>query len=299
MPQEINSAPEEYQRRMHYALRGLSGVDVIADDTLVYGCGYTLHEAIKDHDANLENLLERARKVNLLFNVEKLRLRQEEVPYMGNILISNCLKIDPGKDEAVLNLQPTTDKQSTQRLLGFVNFLTQYLPSLSDISEPLRRLTGNDAIFTWQSQQKNALKQIKQLVTTAPVLRYYNAADSVTLQCDACEWGLGAVILYNGQPVAYASSTMSPSERNYAQIEKETLAIVFACERFDHYLCGQEHITVQSDHKPLEIIFKSAKTSPANVVTAASLQFECDLCPGKILVCRRFSLKSSTSCETD
>ena len=105
------------------------------------------------------------------------------------------------------------------------------------------------------------MKQIKQLVTTAPVLRYYNAAEPVTLQCDTCEWGLGAVILQNGQPVAYTSRTMSPCERDYAQIEKETLAIVFACERFDHYLCGQEHITVQSDHKPLEIILKKSVLS--------------------------------------
>ena len=73
--------------------------------------------------------------------------------------------------------------------------------------------------------------------------------------------GLGAVILQNGQPLAYPSRIMSPSERNYAQIEKETTAIVFACERFDHCLCGQEHITVQSDHKPLEILFKKSLLS--------------------------------------
>ena len=113
---------------MHDALRGLSGVEAIADDTLVYGCGDTMHKAIKDHDANLENLLQRARKVSLRFNVEKLRLRREEVPYMGHILSSNGLKIDPEEVEAVMNLQPPTDKQSTQRLSGLSTFSSNTYP---------------------------------------------------------------------------------------------------------------------------------------------------------------------------
>ncbi len=102
---------------------------------------------------------------------------------------------------------------------------------------------------------EKALTDIKQLITCAPLLKYYNVNDEVTIQCDASESGLGATLLQNGQPVAFASRALRPAECNYAQIEKECLAIVFACERFDHYLHGRDLITVQSDHKPLVPIF--------------------------------------------
>ena len=88
-----------------------------------------------------------------------------------------------------------------------------------------------------------------------PVLHYFNVKEDVTLQCDASQSGLGAALLQNGQPVAYASRALTPAETRYAQIEKELLAIVFACERFDSYIYGLAGIKVESDHKPLESIF--------------------------------------------
>ena len=111
-------------------------------------------------------------------------------------------------------------------------------------------------IFTWQSQQQEAFNFIKQLVTSSPVLKYYSIAEEATLQCDASETGLGATLLQNGQPVSYASRSLTKIEQTYAQIEKECMAIVFACERFDQYLHGRDIINVDTDHKPLVPIFK-------------------------------------------
>ena len=85
--------------------------------------------------------------------------------------------------------------------------------------------------------------------------------EEVTIQCDASEVGLGATLLQKGQPVAFASRALSQTEQRYAQIEKECLAIVFACEHFDQYIFGRDYITVQSDHKPLESIFKKSLLS--------------------------------------
>ena len=89
-----------------------------------------------------------------------------------------------------------------------------------------------------------------------PVLKYYNVHEEVTIQCDASEVGQGDTLLQNGQPIVYASRALSKTEQCYAQIEKECLAIVLARERFDHYIYGKDCITVQSDHKPLEAMFK-------------------------------------------
>ena len=110
----------------------------------------------------------------------------------------------------------------------------------------------------WQSQQVDAFKAIKASIVTAPILKYYDVDGPVTIQSDASQSGLGATLLQNGQPVAFASRSLTAPELNYAQIEKECLAILFACCRFDQYLHGRDKIYVQTDHKPLVPIFKKS-----------------------------------------
>ena len=256
MPFGIKPAAEEYQRRQHEVLQGLKGVSVIADDILVYGCGDTAEEAMDDHDKNLAALLQRAKTVNLKLNKRKLRLKLPSVAYMGHLLTTEGLRPDPDKVAAIQNMQTPHDVKSLQRLLGFVNYLSKFLPHLSDVCEPLRRLTDKDVEWAWLPQHDAAICKIKDLTTRHPVLRYYDLNEEVTLQCDASETGLGAALLQNGQPVAFASRTLTPTEQRYAQIEKECLAIVFGCDKFDQYLHGRDFITVHSDHKPLETIFK-------------------------------------------
>ncbi|XP_033107108.1 uncharacterized protein LOC117109006 [Anneissia japonica] len=94
------------------------------------------------------------------------------------------------------------------------------------------------------------------MITNAPILRYYDVNEEVTIQCDASEHGLGATLLQGGQPVYFASQALTMTERKYAQIEKECLAIVFACERFDQFIYGRDIVHVQTDHKPLIPIFQ-------------------------------------------
>ena len=262
MPQGISSAPEEYQRRQNEALAGLNGVEVIADDILCYGSGENIEDALKDHDSNLLNLLDRARSINLKLN-KKLRLRLDQVTYMGHSFTSEGLRPDPMKVEAIASMPRPDDKKAVQRLLGCVNYLSRFMPTISEVSEPLRKLTEKNAMFVWESQQEEAFQAIKNMISSTPVLKYYDVGSETTIQCDASESGLGATLLQNGQPVAFASRSLSVVERRYAQIEKECLAIVFACSRFNQYLHGRESTTVETDHKPLVPIFqKSLHSAP-------------------------------------
>ena len=132
-----------------------------------------------------------------------------------------------------------------QTLLGFVNYLSKFLPKLSDVSAPLRELTNSRAKFTWARQHDEAFATIQQLVIQHPVLKFYNEEEEATIQTDASDKELGAVLLQNRQPVAFASRTLST-------IEKECLALVFGYERFNRYLARREKIHVETDHKPLE-----------------------------------------------
>ena len=125
-----------------------------------------------------------------------------------------------------------------------------------DMTKPLRKLTAKDVDFQRDEPQQGAFDALKAAVTNTPVLRYCNLEEEVTLQCDASQPGLGAALMQNSQPIAYASRALTSAETRYAQIEKELLAVLFACQRFDAYVCGRANVNVESDHKPLEIIMR-------------------------------------------
>ncbi len=256
MPFGISSAPEEFQRRVLETLEGLEGIQTIADDILVYGCGETYEEAVADHDKNMVALLERCRARNFKLNKSKIRFKQTSVKYHGHIIASEGLKPDPVKVEAILQMPIPEDKKAVKRLIGVTNYLAKFCPHLSAVSEPLRRLTEENAEFVWSKEHDRTFQTIKQMFVNAPVLRYYSVTDEVTVEADSSDYGLGAVLLQEGQPVAYASRALSKTERNYSQMEKECLAITFACNRFDQYLHGRDYVTVLTDHQNLEVIFK-------------------------------------------
>ena len=257
LPFGISSAPEEFQRRQRDVLEGLKGVINIADDILIFGSGETQQEADNDHDRNLIDLLERCREKNLKLNPDKLKFRSQELPFMGHKITTEGLKPDESKIEAIVNMPVPADKKAVLRFLGMCNFIAQYIPQLSEACVPLREISNPSSEFSWSSTQQAAFDEIKQKVAKACSLQYFNPEVPVTLQVDASDYGIGAALLQQGRPVAYSSTTLSKAEKdNYAQIEKECLAIVHALTRWDQWLYGHHHIIVESDHKPLETIFK-------------------------------------------
>ena len=143
-------------------------------------------------------------------------------------------------------------------MLGFVNYLSKFRPKLSEVVQPLRVMTAKEAKFIWPEQHETAFKEVCELVVKHPVLKYYDVQEPVVVQCDASEHGLGAALLQNGQPIVFASRYLSQTERQYTQIEKQCLAIVFSRERFSQHLAGREKIAVETDHKPLQSIFQKS-----------------------------------------
>ena len=254
MPFGLSSSPEVFQRKLDECLEGLDNIQVIADDILIYGTGDTTEEAVLQHDKAMLALLNRCREQGLKLNSRKLKFKLDKVAYMGHVFSSEGLLPDPEKVSAVSDMPIPENVAAVHRLLGVVTYMAKFVPKLSTIAEPLRRLTHKDSVFEWSEERDRAVTQIKAVLCSAPVLQYYDVKKETTIECDSSEHGLGAVITQEGKPVAYASRTLTSTERNYAQIEKEALAIVFACERFEQYIMGKE-TTVLSDHKPLMNIF--------------------------------------------
>ena len=149
---------------------------------------------------------------------------------------------------------PTT-KLEVRSFLGLANYLGKFIRRLSDKAEVLRDLTTKRSRFVWTEKHTAAFNEIKDSISEETTLVLYDVNKPVVLQVDASGIGLGACLLQEGKPVAFASAALNQTQRRYSQIEKELLAIVFGCKRFHSYIYGKD-IKVETDHRPLENIFK-------------------------------------------
>jgi hypothetical protein len=136
-----------------------------------------------------------------------------------------------------------------------IQYLAKFLPNLTSDLEPIRALTRQDRECNWSQECENALTLVKKKITEAPVLAYFDPDEELVLQVDSSKDGLGATLMQNGRPLEYASRALTPAERNWAQLEKEALAVVWGLERFDQYTYGRK-VHVQNDHRPLASILK-------------------------------------------
>ena len=263
LPYGVSPAPELFQRRIQETLADLKGVACIADDILIFGCGATLQEAQRDHDDNVRQLLQRCRDKNLKLNISKFCLNRKEVPFMGHILTDTGLRVSDKKVDAIRRMPDPTDRQGVLRLLGMATYLARYTPGFSEMTAPLRALLKRDNEFRWDSAvHGEAVAKIKDALSNAPVLRYYDVTKPVTIQADSSQSGLGAAILQEGHPVEFASRALTPTEQTWSQLEKEQLAVCFALNRFHTYAYGRR-VRVETDHRPLVAIKqKSLATAP-------------------------------------
>ena len=249
MPFGIKSAQEVFQKRMSQLLGDLQGVETDIDDILVWGTNQ------EEHDKRLRAVLDRCEQINLTLNQDKCQFGVLKVSYIGHILSADGVQPDPEKVRAIREMPPPTDKKGVERLLGTINYLAKFIPNMSTVTQPIRELLKSDVTFSWSKSQEKAFDKIKNILSAEPVLTYYDVAKPVTISCDASQSGLGALLLQDTKPVAYASRALTDAETRYAQIEKELLAVVFAFNRFHQYVYGKD-VKVESDHKSLESITK-------------------------------------------
>ena len=261
LPYGVSPAPEVFAARLQAALEGLQGIHVIADDILITGAGNTVEEATADHNNNLKAFLQRCREKGIKLNQRKLQLNRDSIVFCGHELTRDGIRPDSRKVEAIINMPAPTDKQGVMRLLGMATYLARFCPGFSEVTAPLRELLRADNAFCWRPAVHGvAFDKLKQMLTEAPVLAYFDATKPTVVQADSSQGGLAAVLMSGGRPVAYASRCMTRAEQSYAQIEKECCAILFALERF-HTFVSHRDLVVETDHKPLISIAKKALSS--------------------------------------
>lgn len=211
-------------------------------------------------------VLGRLQEAGLRLKLAKCEFMKERVEYLGHIITRNGLHPSPKNVEAVLLAPRPQDVKSLQSYLGLINFYRKFIPRLSAVLHPLNRLLVPDVPWTWTSSQEEAFSQSKSLLASAETLAHFDPKKRTVLVTDASPYGLGAVLAQREasgeeRPIAFASRSLVAAERNYSQLDKEALAMVFGVTRFKQYLWGRS-FEAATDHKPLLGLLAADKPIP-------------------------------------
>lgn len=255
LPFGLSVSQDLFQEAMDEVLRHQPGALGIADDVIVHGLNDD------DHEANLRSLMSKAREKGLVFNPEKCHINVPEVPFFGTLYSAAGARPDPERVMEITQLPVPQCKQELQSFLGMIQYLAPFIPNLSEQTAPLRSLLKKDAEFVFTATQEQAFQKLKDCISQATTLRYYDPKLRTKIQVDASLRGLGAALIQEDpdEPgveriIAFASKSLTPTETRYANIERECLAVVFGVEKFHTYIYGSSTVTIESDHKPLEAI---------------------------------------------
>lgn len=248
LPFGISSAPEHFQKQMSRILSGLDGVLCQMDDVLVFG------KDKPEHDARLTAVLGRIEAAGATLNPAKCEFSRDSLKFLGHMVDRDGIRADPEKTAAIQDMQPPNNISELRRFLGMTNQLGKFSMNMAELTQPLRELLRKNHSWLWGPSQEQAFALVKAELAKPTTLALYDVEVPTKISADASSFGLGAVLLQQSgsswKPVAFASRSLSDAERNYAQIEKEALAITWACEKFSDYILGKK-VLIETDHKPL------------------------------------------------
>ena len=256
LPFGLKVSQDIFQEKMDLVLEKCPGTLGIADDIAVYG------KTEMEHDENLHKLMEVAREYGVVFNIEKCEIKVPTIKFFGCLYDKEGIHPDPEKIQALQSLPAPQNCNEVQQFLGLAQYMAPFIPKLADNTETLRALTRKDTEWQWTPSHQASFESVKASISSECILTFFNPKKKTTIQVDASQKGLGAALIQDGKPVAFASKALTETEKRYANIERELLAVVFGCTRFHTYIYGAQ-FTVESDHKPLENIqHKSLANTP-------------------------------------
>lgn len=255
----ISMAPTYFQSVMDTILRGLHNTVCFIDDVLIGG--KTLEEMIN----NLVAVIVRLNEYNVRVKLEKCQFFVDKVKYLGHEISQNGVQARKEKLQALLKAPKPENISQLRAYLGLVNYYRKFAPNLSNLLAPLYKLTKKDAKFEWSNECDEAFHNSKKLIVNDRLLVHYDPNKELAIHCDASPYGVGAILshIIDGvdRPIMFASSSLTAAQKNYAQLHREALAIIFAVKKFHKYVYGKS-FTIYSDHQPLREIFNENKSIP-------------------------------------
>lgn len=257
LSQGAKSAPGEFQQLMETIFSDMLENVVISQDDIAIA-----DNSVSHHVSKIKKVIDRLNQYGFRVNLEKCKFFQREIKFLGNIISKKGLTPDPEKIKAIQQMPPPKDVSQLRSLLGSMNFYQKFVKNMTVLRAPLDALLQKDAEFVWSKECQEVLDNFKNQIVNFNLCHYQTDLPLI-LASDASNYGIGSCILHkfpdgNMRPIQFASRTLSPAEKNYSQIEKEALAIIFGLGKFHKFIYGRKFI-LQTDHKPLLSIYGSKK----------------------------------------
>ena len=249
MPFGLTNAPAIFMDLMNRVCKPYLDkfVIVFIDDILIYS------KSRQEHEEHLKTILELLKKEQLYAKFSKCDFWIQRVQFLGHVIDSQGLQVDPAKIEAVKDWATPKTPTEIRQFLGLAGYYRRFIEGFSKIAKSLTKLTQKNQKYEWGEKQESAFQLLKQKLCSAPILALPEGDENFVVYCDASHKGLGAVLMQKEKVIAYASRQLKKHEKNYTTHDLELGAVVFALKIWRHYLYGTKCV-VFTDHKSLQYI---------------------------------------------
>ena len=237
-------------------MSGVENTIKIVDDILIHNTDY------KAHIDNIWSVLEKCEQNRITLNPDKIKFAKETLEYCGYILDKNGFTSDKRKVDAISQFKTPTCITDLRSFMGLVSQLSDFSTDIAKTAEPLRQLLKKNHVWMWTPVHDQAFKDVKEALTSPPILTYFNPSLPIMLQTDASRLnGIGFVLLQKHRDgwklVKCGSRFLSETESRYATIEQEMLAVTWSTKKCETFLRGAQHYDLITDHRPLVPILNS------------------------------------------
>ena len=256
----LQCAPAKWQKFIEMVCNLIAGAKGFYDDIKISS------KTAKEHILRIKKFFEICRKYNLHLNRKKCDLLTDRLEYLGYLVDKSGVHKTSGKIDAILKAPRPTNALEVKSFSGLVGYYGRFIPNLSQIFAPLNSLQKKDARFVWTEDCEKAFNEIKREIASDRVLCHFDPKKKLVLASDASKDAIGAVLSHidesGEKPIAFISRTLTPTEKRYSQIDKESLAIYWSIRKFFNYLYGRK-FTLITDCRPLKSIFAAHNAKPS------------------------------------
>ena len=270
LPFGLTGSPPTFQRCMNFVLMDATHAMVYIDDVIIYS------KTFKEHLNDLECVFQKLLSGGLKVKPSKCQWVRKEVTFLGHVVTASGIKPDPRNLEKVAECVAPTNLKELQRFLGLTGYYRRFILNYSGLAAPLIKLLKRDSKYLWNIAASEAFLALKNKLVTPPILRFPDFNKDFVLMTDASNYAVGAVLGQKDEEgrdyvIAYASRSLKVHEKNYAVVEKEALAIVFAVKYFRHYILNKK-ILILSDQRSLQWLMTHKDSSSRLIRWALYLQ---------------------------
>ena len=261
LPFGAASSAAIFQRVMDSLLADIDHVVIYQDDVLVTGTN------TQNHLQNLKSVFQKLSDAGLKLKKEKCSFLNDEITYLGHRINAQGIMPSSDKLDTIMKADSPKNVQQLQAYLGMINFYRKYVQNMAGVLSPLYKLLKKGTSWNWSDIEQQAFEKSKVLLMKSPLLVHYDPSKPLIVMSDASSYGIGSVLSHrypdgSERPIAFASRVLSSAERNYSQLDKEGLALIYGVKKFHKYLFGRK-FEILTDHKPLLGLLSENQLIPA------------------------------------